>query len=128
MALEKAPPLRASQWVMLCICGVIVPLAAWGALAVRHLGLVWPYPTILPGTVHYGPFVYNKQAGCHSRRWYDREGGVSGAQTARRYGTLSSALWVGGLSEYTLHRRAMNGYLLVPAGGCFVMYETDAGG
>jgi hypothetical protein len=113
---------------MLCIGGVVFVLAAWGVVAVRHFGLVWPYPTTLSDTVHYGPYLYNKQAGCHSRRWYDRGGGVSGPQTPARYGTLSSALWVGGLPEYTLHPRAMNGYLLVPSGGCFVMYETDAGG
>ncbi len=113
---------------MLVAGGGVLVLAVWGVLAVKHFGLVWPYPTILPGAVHYGRYVYNKQPGCHPRRWYDREGGVSGAEGAIRLGTLTSALGVGALPEYTLNRRSLNGYLLVPSGACFVLYETDAGG
>jgi hypothetical protein len=70
--------------------------------------------------------TYKKQAGCHSRRWYDRSGDVTGAERARRYGTLTSALGLGALPEYAIHRRSLNGYLLVPSGACFVMYVTDA--
>ena len=50
------------------------------------------------------------------------------AESAIRLGTLTSALGVGALPEYTLNRRSLNGYLLVPSGGCFVMHETGAGG
>lgn len=46
---------------------MVVLLAAGGVLAVKHLGLAWPYPQMLPGSVHYGQYVYDKQAGCHSR-------------------------------------------------------------
>ncbi|HEX3328963.1 MAG TPA: hypothetical protein VHS27_03510 [Gaiellales bacterium] len=42
------------------------------------------------------------------------------ARGAGRVGTLTSAAGVGALSEYGLHRRAFNGYLLVGVGGCFV--------
>jgi hypothetical protein len=120
--------LSTSQRLMLGVAGAAIALAVWGVLAVKHFGLVWPYPQILPGAVHYQQYTYNKQAGCHSRRWYDRSGGVTGAERARRYGTLTSALGVGALPEYALNRHSLNGYLLVPSGGCFVMYETDAGG
>lgn len=114
--------------MLFVIGGVALIVALWGVVAVKHFRLVWPYPQVLPGTVSFQQYTYFKQAGCHSRRWYDHHGGVSGAETAERYGTLRSAVWVGGLPEYTLHRRALNGYLLVPAKGCLVMYETNAGG
>jgi hypothetical protein len=101
---------------------------AWGVVAVKHFRLVWPYPRVLPGAVSFQRYTYNRQAGCHSRRWYDRNGGVSGAERSKPRGTLTSALWVGGLPEYAVRPRGVNGYLLVLSGGCFVMYETDAGG
>jgi len=47
--LEKAPPLRASRWLVLCVGGFVLVLAVSGVLAVKHFGLVWPYPQILPG-------------------------------------------------------------------------------
>jgi hypothetical protein len=93
-----------------------------------HFRLTWPYPRVLPATVSYGRYTYARQPRCHSRRWWNRHGGVSGAEGARRVGTLGSALGIGALPEYALHRRSLNGYLLVPSEGCLVMFETNAGG
>jgi len=124
---DGAPPLTVFQRLGLAGACALLILAAWGVVAVKHFGLVWPYPTILPGIVHYQRNTYTRQTGCHTRRWYDRNGGVSGARRAKRRGTLTSALWAGGLPEYAARPRGLNGYLLVLSGSCFVMYETDAG-
>jgi hypothetical protein len=105
---------------------VVIAVAVWGAIGVTQMGLVWPWPQVLPGSVSFQQFTFFEQPGCHSRRWYDGHGGVSGAESAKRYGTLTSALWVGALPEYTLHRHAQDGYLLVPSGSCLVMYENNA--
>jgi hypothetical protein len=90
--------------------------------------MTWPYPRVLPGTVSYGPYMYARQTGCHSRHWWDRHGGVSGAESARRVGTLESAAGIGALPEYGLRHGTLSGYLLVPSAGCLVMYVTNAGG
>jgi hypothetical protein len=105
-----------------------VLLIAWGAIALNELGYAWPYPRVLPTTISFHRATYFKQPGCHSRRWWDEHGGVSGAATAPRLGTLTSALGVGGLAEYSLHEHAFNGYVLVASGGCYVLYEANASG
>jgi hypothetical protein len=114
--------------ILVSIGVVAVLLVAWGVFAVRQLGYTWPYPRMLPRTISFHGATYFKQPGCHSRQWWDAQGGVSGAETAPRLGTLKSALDVGGLGEYSLHERAFDGYVLVASGGCFVMYEANASG
>ena len=107
----------------------LVIVGAWGAFAVTQLGYAWPYPLVLPDTISFHGATYFKQPGCHTRRWWDSpRGGVSGAVTAGRVGTLASAVGVSGIPQYGLHRNAFNGYLLVPSGGCFVLYEANASG
>jgi hypothetical protein len=106
----------------------LVIAGVWGAVAVTQLGYVWPYPEVLPGTISFHGATYFRQPGCHARRWWGRHGGISGAQTAGRVGTLTSAVGVGGIPEYSLHQIAFNGYLLVPSGSCFVEYQANASG
>lgn len=109
--------------------GVIaVLLLVWGLFAVTQLGYAWPYPRVLPSTTSFHRATYFERPGCHSRRWWDDHGGVSGAETAPRLGTLKSAIGVGGLAEYSLHQHAFNGYVLVASGGCVVEYEANASG
>ena len=110
--------------LLLLVAAVVV--GGWGVYAVAHLGRTWPYPRFLPDTiVYHGRYSY-EQSGCHSRSWYDQHGGVSGAETAIRIATLRSALGVGSLAIYSLHRNAPNGYVLVASGDCFVMYISNA--
>lgn len=108
--------------------GAVAALALWGALAVTQLGYVWPWPQVLPDTISFHTATYFRQAGCHPRRWWDEHGGLRGAETARPLGTLTSALGVGGVTEYGINRRAFNGYLLVPSGHCFAEYQANASG
>ncbi len=119
---------RRVEGVVLAIAATLVAIGVWGAFAVTQLGYAWPYPLVLPRTISFHTASYVKQAGCRSRRWWDSHGGISGAQTAGRIGTLTSALGVGGIPEYSLHRLAFNGYLLVPSGACFVEYLANASG
>jgi hypothetical protein len=107
---------------------VAVLLLVWGAFAVNQLGYTWPYPRVLPSTISFHRATYLKQSGCHSRQWWGKHGGVRGAETAPRMGTLKSALGVGGSGEYSLHQHAFNGYVLVASGGCYVIYEANASG
>src|SRR5579871_6250937 len=109
-----------------CMVGLL--LVAWGAFAVNELGYTWPYPRVLPSTISFHGATYFNQPGCHPRRWWDEHGIVGGAQTAKRLGTLTSALGIGGLAEYSLHGHAFNGYVLVASGGCYVLYEANASG
>jgi hypothetical protein len=112
----------------LAIAAALVSVGVWGAFAVTQLGYAWPYPLVLPGTISFHTATYYKQTGCHAKAWWDSHGGISGAETAGRVGTLTSAVGVGGIPEYGLHRRAFNGYLLVPSGSSFVEYQADASG
>ena len=105
-----------------------VAVFAWAVFAVSELGDTWPYPRVLPDTISFHGATYFRQRGCHAGGWWDQHGGVSGARAARRLGTLASALGIGGLPEYGLHRGAFNGYLLVRVGGCDAEYEANASG
>jgi hypothetical protein len=109
-----------------CVLGVL--LVVWGAFAVNELGYAWPYPRVLPSAISFHGATYFKQRGCHPRRWWDAHGGISGAATAQRLGTLRSALSIGGLPEYSLHKHAFDGYVLVASGGCYLLYQANASG
>ncbi len=58
----------------------------------KGLDWLWPYPRILPENISWHHQTFDRQAGCHTLAWYDRGGGVSGAKTAVRVGSVSSAL------------------------------------
>ncbi len=83
---------------------------------------------MLPDTISFRGATYFKQPGCHTRPWWDSHGGISGAQTAGRVGTLTSAVGVGAIPEYSLYRIAFNGDVLVPSGSCLVEYQANASG
>ena len=109
--------------------GVLV--AAWGAIAVGMLGWVWPYPLVLPENVSAAPDV-QQAVRLSLPAWYDHSGGVSGAETAVRVGSLRSALLVGSVPIYTLararsesHQGGIVGYLLVWNGTCDVMFISQ---
>ncbi len=112
----------------LSVALISLVFAAWGAFAVTQLGYAWPYPEVLPDTISFHGATYYKLSGCHSRRWWERKTGAGGALTAPRLGTLSSAIGIGGIAEYSVHRHAFNGYVLVPSGSCFVQYLANASG
>jgi hypothetical protein len=118
---------RVERVMMTAACAFGVA-GVWGAFAVTQLGYVWPYPQELPDTISFHAATYFKRDGCHTRRWWDSHGGIGGARTAGRVGTLPSAVGVGGIPEYGLHRHAFDGYLLVPSGRCLVQYEANASG
>ncbi len=118
---------RMLKRVGLVLGAALVAIAIWGVVAVTQIGYLWPAPLVLPDTISFDGGPYYKQAGCHTRAWYNQHGGVSGAETAQKVGTLTSALLVGGQPQYGPNLHAHNGYLLVPSGDCFVMYQSNAG-
>lgn len=113
--------------VGLGVAAVAVVIAVWGVVAVTQLGRLWPAPLVLPDTIAFDGGPYYKQAGCHMRAWYGEHRNLRGPRTARRVGTLPSALVLGEKPEYGPNLHTHNGYLLVPSGDCFVMYQSNAG-
>ena len=113
---------------MVAAAAALVIAGVWGAFALTQLVYAWPYPQVLPDMISFHGATYFKQPGCHTRRWWDGRGGLRGARTAGRVGTLTSAVGVGALPEYSLHRIAFNGYLLVPSGSRFIEYQANASG
>ena len=88
---------------------------------------MWPYPLILPDTISYHGGTYFKlPGGCQSRRWWHDNAGAGDAVNARRsFGTLPSAIGVGGAAEYSFYKHAFNGYVLVSSGKCLYTDITD---
>jgi hypothetical protein len=77
------------QRAVVATAAALVIAGVWGAFAVTQIGYAWPYPQVLPDTISFHGATYFKQPGCHTRRWWDRHGGISGAQTAGQVGTLT---------------------------------------
>jgi hypothetical protein len=119
------------RWIAIAVVAIVVVVTGYAALAPR-MGLEWPYPQRLPDEFTWGRWLFNRDAGCHSREWWYRT--EKGAGTFTGLGSLTSALGMGGSPLYAwsweLRSGGDYGALFVQRdSGCFTAYaNNDAGG
>ena len=123
---RAARPRRLGIW-----CGLAISVVVGYALcATNRMGLVWPYPMLLPQTVSLSGERYTQSGGCHPLAWWARVQHRK-VESYITIGHLESAVYVGRPAAISADPpdRPYPVYLsfLVVRGSCYVFYGGDFG-